>query len=102
MWEDMHNDDIIPSGNGGINGEGRTLKEICEQPVPEHLIKKLDEERLAPEVVSRMEADHLLVFVIKAFLQDTIGLKIRLEDHFLINSLEESNYGRENYNTEIQ
>jgi hypothetical protein len=25
-----------------------------------------------------------------------------LEDHFLINSLEESNYGRENYNTEIQ
>jgi hypothetical protein len=49
--------DIIPSGNGGINGEGRTLKEICEQPVPEHLIKKLDEERLAPEVVSRMKAD---------------------------------------------
>ncbi len=48
---------IIPSGNGGINGEGRTLKEICERPVPEHLIKKLDEERLAPEVVNRMKAD---------------------------------------------
>ena len=48
---------IIPSGNGGINGEGRTLKEICEKPVPEHLIKKLDDERLAPEVVNRMKAD---------------------------------------------
>ena len=48
---------IIPSGNGGINGEGRTLKEICEKPVPDHLIKKLDEERLAPEVVSSMKAD---------------------------------------------
>ena len=57
MWEDMHNDDIIPSGNGGINGEGRTLREICEHPVPDHLIKKLDEERLAPEIVSRMKAD---------------------------------------------
>ena len=44
---DLNN--TIPSGNGGINGEGRTLKEICEKPVPEHLIKKLDEERLAPE-----------------------------------------------------
>ena len=51
------NDDIIPSGNGGINGEGRTLREICEHPVPDHLIKKLDEERLAPEIVSRMKAD---------------------------------------------
>lgn len=49
--------DIIPSGNGGINGESRTLKEICAKPVPEHLIKKLDEERLIPEVVSRMKAD---------------------------------------------
>ena len=48
---------IIPSGNGGINGEGRTLKEICERPVPEHLIKKLDEERLAPEAVNKMKAD---------------------------------------------
>ena len=45
---------IIPSGNGGINGEGRTLKEICEKPVPEHLIRKLDEERLVPEIVNRM------------------------------------------------
>jgi hypothetical protein len=53
----MNINTIIPSGNGGINGEGRTLKEICECPVPEHLIKKLDEERLAPEVVSRMKAD---------------------------------------------
>ncbi len=50
-------DNIIPSGNGGINHEGRTLKEICEKPVPEHLIMKLDEERLAPEGVSRMKAD---------------------------------------------
>ena len=48
---------IIPSGNGGINSEGRTLKEICERPVPEHLIRKLDEERLAPEAVNRMKAD---------------------------------------------
>ena len=53
----MYLDDIKPSGNGGINGEGRTLKEICEHPVPEHLIKKLDEERLAPEIISRMKAD---------------------------------------------
>ena len=53
----MNIDSIIPSGNGGINGEGRTLKEICERPVPEHLIKKLDEERLAPEAVNRMKAD---------------------------------------------
>ena len=53
----MYLDDIKPSGNGGINGEGRTLKEICEHPVPEHLIKKLDEERLAPEAVNKMKAD---------------------------------------------
>ncbi len=53
----MNFDSIIPSGNGGINGEGRTLREICERPVPEHLIKKLDEELLSPEVVSRMKAD---------------------------------------------
>ena len=52
---DLNN--TIPSGNGGINGEGRTLKEICEKPVPEHLIKKLDDDRLVPEVVSRMKAD---------------------------------------------
>ena len=53
----MNIENTIPSGNGGINGEGRTLKEICERPVPEHLIKKLDEERLTPEVVNRMKAD---------------------------------------------
>ena len=52
---DLNN--TIPSGNGGINGEGRTLKEICEKPVPEHLIKKLDDDRLVPEVVSRRKAD---------------------------------------------
>ena len=52
---DLNN--IIHSGNGGINSEGRTLKEICERPVPEHLIKKLDEERLAPEAVNKMKAD---------------------------------------------
>ena len=53
----MDVDSIIPSGNGGINGEGRTLKEICERPVPEHLIRKLDEERLVPEAVNKMKAD---------------------------------------------
>ena len=53
----MNINSIKPSGNGGINSEGRTLLEICMHPVPEHLIKKLDEERLAPEVVSRMKAD---------------------------------------------
>ena len=53
----MNIESIIPSGNGGINGEGRTLKDICEKPVPEHLIRKLDDERLAPGVVSRMKAD---------------------------------------------
>lgn len=30
----MSIENITPSGNGGINGEGRTLKEICEKPVP--------------------------------------------------------------------
>lgn len=48
---------IIPSGNGGINGEGRTLREICEHPVPKKLIEKLDRERIAPEIVCRMKAD---------------------------------------------
>ena len=49
--------ETIPSGNGGINGEGRTLKEICEQPVPEHLIRKLDGVGIASDIVSRMKAD---------------------------------------------
>lgn len=53
----MNNDNIIPSGNGGINGEGRTLKEICEQPVPEHLIRKLDGVGVACDIVSRMKTD---------------------------------------------
>lgn len=48
---------VIPSGNGGINGEGRTLREICEKPVPEHLFNKLDNQRLKPEIISRMKAD---------------------------------------------
>lgn len=33
---------IIPSGNGGINSEGRTLKEIAEKPVPEALLAKVE------------------------------------------------------------
>ena len=49
--------ETIPSGNGGINGEGRTLKEICEQPVPEHLIRKLDGVGIASDIVRRMKAD---------------------------------------------
>jgi len=53
----MNVDSIKPFGNGGINREGRTLLEICKQPVPDNLIKKLDEERLAPTIVSRMKAD---------------------------------------------
>lgn len=53
----MNIDNIIPSGNGGINGERRTLKEICEHPVPEHLIRKLDNEGVGSSVVSRMKAD---------------------------------------------
>lgn len=48
---------IIPSGNGGINGEGRTLKEICEHPVPEHLILKLDGLGVTSDIVSRMKTD---------------------------------------------
>ena len=48
---------IIPSGNGGINGEGRTLREICEHPVPEKLIEKLDGARIAPEIVCQIKAD---------------------------------------------
>lgn len=48
---------IIPSGNGGINGEGRTLREICEHPVPEKLIEKLDRARIAPEIVCQIKAD---------------------------------------------
>lgn len=53
----MNIDVIIPSGNGGINGEKRTLKEICEHPVPEHLIRKLDGLGIASDIVSRMKAD---------------------------------------------
>lgn len=48
---------IIPSGNGGINGEGRTLKEICEHPVPEHLILKLDGVGIVSNIVNRMKVD---------------------------------------------
>ena len=50
---------VVPSGNGGINGEGRTLREICEQPVPLHLIDKLDSIGLNSSAVSRMKADLL-------------------------------------------
>ena len=53
----MHEEQIIPFGNGGINGEGRTLKEICEQPVPEHLIRKLDGVGIASDIVNRMKTD---------------------------------------------
>lgn len=45
------------------------------------------------ELRQQMVADHLQEFVLRAFLQDTVGYKILLEDHFLINSLEESNHG---------
>ena len=50
-------ENIIPSGNGGINGEGRTLKEICEHPVPEHLIRKLDGVGIVSNIVNRMKVD---------------------------------------------
>lgn len=50
-------ENIIPSGNGGINGEGRTLKEICEHPVPEHLVRKLDGVGIVSNIVNRMKVD---------------------------------------------
>ena len=48
---------LVPVGNGEINSEGRTLKEICERPVPESLIKKLDDEQIAPEILSKIKVD---------------------------------------------
>ena len=48
---------IIPSGNGGINGEGRTLKEICREPIPLHLIDKLDGVGIDSMIVRRMKED---------------------------------------------
>ena len=54
---DMDIANIIPSGNGGINGEGRTLKEICREPVPLHLIDKLDGVGIDSMVVKRMKED---------------------------------------------
>lgn len=48
---------IIPSGNGGINGEGRTLKEICREPIPMHLINKLDGVGMDSMIVRRMKED---------------------------------------------
>ncbi|MBO5988185.1 MAG: hypothetical protein J6Q03_01730 [Paludibacteraceae bacterium] len=31
-------EEYVPKGNGGINKEGRTIKEICKQPVPDKLL----------------------------------------------------------------
>ena len=59
---------IIPSGNGGINGEGRTLREICEKPVPEHLIKNghVDFSAIAwPGVTARLPEKDALVAAIR-------------------------------------
>lgn len=51
------NEDIIPSGNGGINAEKRTLKEICRNPVPDSLMEKLDTTTLPPAAVHRIKSD---------------------------------------------
>jgi hypothetical protein len=48
---------IIPSGNGGINGEGRTLKEICREPIPLHLIDNLDRIGMDSMIVRRIKED---------------------------------------------
>ena len=31
-------EEYVPKGNGGINKEGRTIKDICKQPVPDELL----------------------------------------------------------------
>lgn len=31
-------EEYVPKGNGGINKEGRTIKDICKQPVPDHIL----------------------------------------------------------------
>jgi hypothetical protein len=51
------NEDIIPSGNGGINAERRTLKEICQKPIPDTLIQKLDRTSLSPSVIRKIKSD---------------------------------------------
>lgn len=50
-------EDIIPSGNGGINAERRTLKEICRKPIPDALIRKLDTTSLSPSVIKKIKDD---------------------------------------------
>lgn len=42
----MHLSTIIPSGNGGINKEGRTLGEIALAPVPEALLARIESLRI--------------------------------------------------------
>lgn len=51
------NEDIIPSGNGGINGEKRTLKEICLKPIPDKLIRKLDTIFVSPSIIAKIKSD---------------------------------------------
>ena len=50
-------EDIIPDGNGGINVERRTLMEICETPVPNTLLRKLDMMALPETVVLKIKND---------------------------------------------
>jgi len=53
----MDIENIIPSGNGGINGEGRTLKQICENPLPDALLSKLESLGLLTKTVCMMLRD---------------------------------------------
>lgn len=50
-------EDIIPSGNGGINAERRTLKEICRKPIPDALIRKLESTSISLSVIRKIKAD---------------------------------------------
>ena len=50
-------DNIIPSGNGGINAEGRTLKEICQKPIPSHLINKINKLSIEPVILVKIKSD---------------------------------------------
>lgn len=48
---------IVPYGNGGINAEKRTLKEICQQPVTKKMMNGLDDMNLNKNTLDKIKAD---------------------------------------------
>ena len=48
---------IVPYGNGGINKEKRTLREICTHPIPQKLLKETESLGIAPTTLSKIKKD---------------------------------------------